>query len=133
MTGKFVFINMPTKNVANAREFYTKLGFDINKEYSNDENVFIVIAQNTYLVLVGESLLRQLGENRELADPRKVTEAFVAISVDSREGVDKLVEAALTAGAQQAGEAMEEEEIGLYSRAFYDLDGHKIDINHMSA
>lgn len=132
MIGNFVFINLPTKNVAAAREFYTKVGFEINKEFSSDENVFVVIAEKVNLILVGEKLFRQLGEQRELADTSKVTEVLVAISVDSREAVDKVVETALAAGATKAGEPNEEEEIGLYSRAFYDLDGHKIDINHMS-
>ena len=131
MTGSFVFINLVTKNVAAAREFYTKLGFDINKDYSTDENVFVVIADKVQLILAHESFLRQHGESREFADATKATEGSIAISVDRRETVDQLFERAIAAGGKDAG-TVEEKEFGLYARAFYDLDGHKIDINHMS-
>jgi predicted lactoylglutathione lyase len=128
---RFIFINLSTKNVAAAREFYEKLGFEINKDYSTDENVFVVVSDSVQLILVSEAFLRQHGETRAIADASKVTEGSVAISVDSNEEVDKLVDAALAAGGTSAG-AIEEAGIGLYARAFYDLDGHKIDINHMS-
>lgn len=132
MKGNFVFINLPTKNVAAARAFYEKLGFEINKLYSTDENVFVIIAENVQLILASEPFLRRLGERREFADASKVTETSIAISVDSREAVDELYETAIQAGAKQFGDTVEEAEIGLYARAFADLDGHKIDINHLT-
>jgi len=133
MIGTFVHLNLPTKNVAAAREFYSKVGFDINTDYSSDQNVFVVIAQNVQLILADEGFLKQLGETRAFADTSTTTEGSVAISVDSREKVDEVFEAAIAAGGTQAGDTVEEVEFGLYARAFYDLDGHRIDINHMSA
>lgn len=130
--GSFVFINMPTKDVAAAREFYTKLGFAINADYSTDYNVFVILSDKVQLILSTEEFLRQNGESREFADATKVTEASVAISVGSREEVDKLFDAAVAAGGKPFGKTVEEAEIGLYARAFSDLDGHKIDINYMS-
>ena len=131
MIGKFVFINVATKNVAAAREFYTKLGFEINEMYSTEQNVFINIAQNVQLIIGAEAFFKQLGEKREFADATKVTEASIAISANSREEVDTLFEKAIAAGATQFGDVVEEKNIGLYARAFSDLDGHKIDINFM--
>ena len=131
MTTKFVFINLTTKNVAAAREFYTQLGLDINKDFSSEENVFVVLSENVQLILCHENFLRKLGEKREFADATKVTEGSVAISVGSREEVDSLYNTAIAAGAKPAGDQYEEE-FGLYARAFFDLDGHKIDINHMA-
>ena len=132
MTANFVFINLSTKNVAAAREFYTQLGFAINKDFSSEENVFVILNENAQLILCHEDFLRRLGEKRAFADATKVTEGSVAISVGSREEVDTLYDAAIAAGAKPAGD-QREEEIGLYARAFFDLDGHKIDINHMAA
>ena len=131
MTGTFVFINMATDNVAAAREFYSKLGFEINETVSSDQNVFIIIAQNVQLILGHKEFFKQLGEQREFADTSKVTEASVAISAHSREEVDELFNKAIAAGATPSGDIVEEKEIGLYARAFFDLDGHKIDINFM--
>lgn len=133
MKGNLVFINLSTKNVAAAREFYSKLGFKINEEYSSDENVFVVINDSTQLILAAEDFLKQQGEKREFVDTSKATEVSVAIFVNSREEVDKVHEAAIAAGATTVGDPLEEEEIGLYSRGFFDLDGHKIDVDHMPA
>lgn len=130
MTTKFVFINLSTKNVKAAREFYTQTGFAINEVYSSEENVFVILSENVQLILCHEDFLRRLGEKREFADATKVTEGSVAISMGSREEVDTLYNAAIAAGAKPAGD-QEEEEIGLYARAFFDLDGHKIDVNYM--
>lgn len=131
MKSSFVFINMTSKNVAAAREFYEKLGFAINTTFSTADNVFVTVADNVQLILANETLLRQTGEKRELADTAKVTEASVALSMESREMVDKLYELAIAAGGKPAGD-VEEVEIGLYARAFFDLDGHRIDLNHMA-
>ena len=131
MISKFIHINMTTKNVAAAREFYSDLGFAVNKDYSTEQNVFIALAENVNLILATEDFLKQLGETRDFVDAAKATEASLAISMNSREEVDKLFEAAIAAGGKQAGDTVEEKEIGLYARAFFDLDGHKIDINHM--
>lgn len=131
MISKFVFINVATKNVAAAREFYSKIGFEINTMYSTERNVFVIIAQNVQLILGDPAFFKELGEFREFADTSKVTEASVAMSVGSREEVDELFNAAIAAGGKPFGDVIEEKEIGLYARGFTDLDGHKIDINYM--
>jgi predicted lactoylglutathione lyase len=130
MKSRFVFVNLSTKNVTAAREFYTQVGFEINKDFSTDENVFVVLSDSVQLILAGEAFLTRLGEKREFADATKVTEGSIAISMNSREEVDTIYDAAIAAGGKPAGD-QEEEEIGLYARAFFDLDGHKIDINYM--
>lgn len=129
---KFVFINLPTKNVTAAREFYSKLGFEINEAYSSEQNVFVVINESVQLIIAAEDFLKQQGETREFADTTKITEASVAIMVDSRQEVDKLFDAAIAAGGKQAGEVVEEAAINLYARGFTDLDGHRFTINHMA-
>lgn len=59
---------------------------------------------------------------REVADPTKATEAILALSAESREGVDELADKALAAGGQQANDPIN---MGfMYSRSFYDPDGH---------
>jgi len=83
MLSKFVIINLATKNVAAAREFYSKIGFEINEMFSTDQNVFVVLAENVQLILGAEAFFKQLGEPREFADATKVTEASLAISVGS--------------------------------------------------
>lgn len=129
--GRFVFINMPTKDVKVAREFYSAIGFEINTTFSSDTSTFVVLSDNVQLIFSTEAFLRQEGDNREFVDAFKATESSVAISMNSREEVDSLFDAAIKAGGKPFGKTVEEAEIGLYARAFSDLEGHKIDINYM--
>src|SRR4051812_10890233 len=122
MTGTFVFINMATDDVTAAREFYSKVGFGINETFSNDQNVFIIIAENVQLILGQKEFFKKLGEQREFADTAVSTEASIAISAHSREEVDEIYGKAIEAGGTSVGDAVEEKEIGLYARAFFDLD-----------
>ena len=48
--------------------------------------------------------------------------------MSSRKEVDEIYSKAIAAGGKQFGDTVEEAEIGLYARAFTDLDGHKIDL-----
>lgn len=59
---------------------------------------------------------------RPVADPRKETGAFLAITADSCAEVDALVEKALSAGASRLAEPQDHG--FMYSRSFFDLDGH---------
>jgi predicted lactoylglutathione lyase len=51
----------------------------------------------------------------------------VAIQLDNRDEVNKVVDAAIAAGGTEEGETMDDEII--YSRGVCDLDGHRLDIN----
>ncbi|HEU5121345.1 MAG TPA: VOC family protein [Candidatus Saccharimonadales bacterium] len=128
---KSVFINLPTQNVAAAREFYAKLGLTINEEYSNEQNAFVIVDENIQLILASHDFFKQ-NDPRDIADTSKTTEVSIAIQVESREDVDRLFNAAIAAGGKQAGETIEEVEIGMYSRGLTDLDGHRFDLLSMT-
>jgi uncharacterized protein len=49
-------------------------------------------------------------------------EVIVALSAESRDGVDTLANAALAAGGAPSHRAMDQD--GMYGRSFQDLDGH---------
>lgn len=62
-------------------------------------------------------------------DAKTSIQTLVALSCDSREGVDALLTASLAAGAT---EPREPQDLGfMYQRAFSDLDGHTWEIAWM--
>jgi predicted lactoylglutathione lyase len=81
-------------------------------------------------MLVGEDAFVMLGTRERvaelsklpIADPTTHALALYCFSVSSREEVDSVTEAALAAGARDADD--DEDHGFMYSRAFYDLDGH---------
>jgi uncharacterized protein len=88
----------------------------------------MVVSSEAYFMLLTEPFLKTFTK-RELADPRKSTEALFCISCESRAEVDKLVKTAVANGAKHA---MEPQDHGfMYGWSFYDLDDHHWEVMWM--
>jgi len=125
---KAIFVNLPVKDVSAARTFYVNMGFAIKEEYSNDQAAFVIIEDNIHIILLAKDVFQQ-SALRDAADTGSAREVSVAIQLDDREAVDKMVDAAVAAGATEEGDVMDDEII--YSRGVSDLDGHRLDINYL--
>lgn len=125
---KQIYVNLPVKDLKVAREFYTKTGFKVNEDFSNEQAIAVCL-DDLYFMLLTEDFYREASK-REIADATKVSEVLVAISVDSKEEVDAFLDAAHAAGAEKVADEMAEE--GIYSRTFRDPFGHQFNILHMS-
>lgn len=116
-----IFVNLPVKDLDVTMEFFTKLGFEFNPKFTNENAACMVVSQDIFVMLLTENFF-QTFTKKELADATKVTEVITALSVESREAVDELVAVALEAGAEEAREA---QDMGfMYSRSFSDPNGH---------
>lgn len=116
-----IFVNLPIKDLAKTREFFTALGYTFNEQFSDDTAASLVLGDNLYAMLLTEEKFKTFTK-KDIADATKITEVLVALSVDSKEEVDSLVEKAYAAGAT---ESRPKEDYGfMYSRNFQDLDGH---------
>jgi predicted lactoylglutathione lyase len=60
--------------------------------------------------------------SKSIADPRESVQVLLALSCDSREGVDEISESALASGGSEVHGP--EDHGWMYSRAFEDPDGH---------
>jgi predicted lactoylglutathione lyase len=66
---------------------------------------------------------------KSIVDATAQSEVLLALSADSREDVDALVNKAMAAGGKEPREA---QDLGfMYGRAFEDLDGHTWEVFHM--
>lgn len=125
---KQVFINLPASDLKQAREFYTKIGFSVKEEFSNDM-ALAVYMDEIYIMLVSEGFFKQITD-REIAD-KTVSEVAIAISLGSNKEVDDMFALAKEAGAPWTRDA-EEEEPGLYAASFRDPFGHHFAVHHMN-
>ncbi|MFE3450804.1 VOC family protein [Nonomuraea sp. NPDC059194] len=116
-----IFINLPVADVKAAVGFFSGLGFTFEAEFGADHSACMVIGENIFAMLVSEPFFKDI-TSRDVADTKAVQEVALAISIDSREQVDALIEGAVSGGGQEAGEPQDEEY--MYSRGFRDLDGH---------
>ena len=116
-----IFVNLPVKNLEQSKEFFTKIGFFINPQFTNETGACVVIAEDIYAMILTHPKFKDFTP-KEIADATKTTEVLTALSFESKEKVDELVDAALNAGATVTIDA---QDYGfMYSRSFSDLDGH---------
>lgn len=115
-----IYVNLPVKDVQKTKEFWTKLGFPTNDEMSNDKSVCVVMNENTYVMFLTEESFQTFSE-RPLPNG-DTTQVLVAISLDTREEVDQVVNAAVANGATQHEEP---QDYGwMYHNSFWDINGH---------
>ena len=104
MKVKSIYVNLPIKNLEKTREFWTKLGFSFNEEFSDDKALCLVLNEGLiYSMLISHEFFSTF-TNRSIADA-STTQVLVAIEVESRELVDQLVKNALLNGASRYKES----------------------------
>ena len=123
-----LYVTLPVKSVERSVDFFEALGFSFDPRFTSENGAGIVVNDNARVMLATEPFFSTL-TRVPITDPRKATEALLALSLDSRAEVDELVRKAVAAGAT---EGHDPEDLGfMYSRAFVDLDGHQWGVLHM--
>lgn len=115
-----IYVNLPVKDVQKTKEFWTNLGFATNEEMSNEKSVCVVMNENIYVMFLTEESFQTFSE-RPLPNG-DTTQVLVAISLETREEVDQVVNAAVANGATQHEEP---QDYGwMYHNSFWDINGH---------
>ena len=126
---RLTFTNLPVKDLDRSKDFYSQLGFEFNEEFTGENTACLVISESSFSMLMTESFFR-MSTNKEIADASKTTEVVIALSADSREEVDEMVNKALHAGSREP--VPTEDQPWMYCRTFEDPDGHVWQLFHMS-
>ena len=116
-----IFVNLPVKDLQKAIEFFTKLGFSFNPQFTDENATCMIISEDIFVMLLVEKFFKTFTK-KEIADTSRFTEAIIALSADSREKVDELVDKAFAAGATESNFTTDQG--FMYGRSFQDLDGH---------
>jgi uncharacterized protein len=122
---RMIFVNLPVKDLPRSTEFFRGLGFSFNEQFSNEQAAYMVVNDQAAVMLVTEPFF-QTFTDKAIADASSQIEVSNAISADSREEVEALVEKALADGGRRSKPASDEG--FMYSRGFYDPDGHHWDV-----
>jgi uncharacterized protein len=116
-----IFVNLPVRDLDRSVAFFTALGYPFNAQFTDENATCMVISDDIYAMLLVEPFF-QTFTPKSIADAKATSEVLVALSMDSRGEVDRIVDAALAAGGRPVREP---QDLGfMYSRAFEDLDGH---------
>jgi predicted lactoylglutathione lyase len=120
MTTK-IFVNLPVKDLNRSVDYFTKLGFNFNPQFTDENATCMIIGEDIFVMLLVEKFFKSFTK-KEICDTSKNTEAILALSVESKEKVDQMMGKALEAGGS---EPREKQDHGwMYGRSFEDVDGH---------
>ena len=119
--GRMLFVNMPVADLERSKAFFAKLGFSFNPNFTDETAACMLVGEHAFVMLLSREKFAEFSK-LPIADPTTHALALYSFSVSSRDEVDAVGAAALAAGATEADGA---EDYGfMYSRSFFDLDGH---------
>lgn len=124
-----IFINLPVQDLQKSIDFFTKLGFTFNPQFTDETATCMIINDGaSYAMLLTVPKFQQFIPGKDVIDAKKHTEVLTALSFESREAVDAMADKAVAAG----GRDYRREDLGfMYTRVIEDLDGHLWELFHM--
>jgi predicted lactoylglutathione lyase len=109
------------------KEFFGKLGFSFNPQFTDDKAACLVISDNIFAMLLTEPF--KTFTKKDVADASRSTEAIIALDAQSRQQVDEIAKKAVEAGGSMYKEV--EDHGWMYGKSFADLYGHQWEILYM--
>lgn len=124
-----IFVNLPVSDLPRSLRFFESLGFAFDPRFTDDRAACMVFGDGYYVMLLVEPFFTSF-TGKPITDTAVSNEAIIAVSQDSAADVDRIGDAALAAGARPA--TVTEEASPMYTRSFYDPDGHHWEIFFMA-
>jgi predicted lactoylglutathione lyase len=123
-----IFVNLPVKDLNKTIDFFTKLGFKFNPQFTDENATCMIVGDDIFVMLLVEKFFKTFTK-KEISDTSKNTEVIVALSVEGRENVDQMINKAIEYGGKESREPQDHG--WMYGRSFEDIDGHLWEIIYM--
>ena len=123
-----IFVNLPVKDLNRTVEFFKRLGFTFNPQFTDENATCMIINDNIFVMLLVEKFFRTFTK-KEICDTTKDTEVIIALSTESREKVDEMMQHVFEAGGKESREPQDHG--WMYGRSFQDINGHLWEIIYM--
>jgi len=123
-----IFVNLPVKDLNKSIEFFTKLGYRFNPQFTDETATCMIVSEDIYVMLLTHDKFKTFTPN-QICDATKSTEVLVCLSCESREHVDELVRKAVAAGGKTYNQAQDHG--FMYGHGYQDLDGHIWELIYM--
>ena len=116
-----IFVNLPVKDLPKSIEFYTKLGYTFNPQFTDETATCMMISEDIYAMLETHAKFKSFTK-KEICDTTKYTSALISLTCESRAQVDELVAKAIAAGGSISSEPTDHG--FMYQHDYEDLDGN---------
>ena len=128
MTTK-IFVNLPVKDLGKTVNFFIKLGFKFNPKFTDENATCMIVTEDILVMLLVEKFFK-IFTKKEICDTARNTEVIIALSAESKEKVDEMINKAVEAGGKESREVQDEG--WMYGRGFEDIDGHLWEVVFMN-
>lgn len=92
-----IFVNLPVKDLDRSVEFFTKLGFSFNAQFTEETATCMIVSDDIFVMLLTHDKFKTFTP-KAICDATKSTSVLVCLSSESREEVDEMVRKAVAAG-----------------------------------
>ncbi len=116
-----VFINLPVKDLNRSVDFFTKLGYTFNAQFTSEQATCMIVSDTIFVMLLVEPFFQSFTK-KEICDTSKAVEVSICLSAESKDAVNEIVNKAVSAGATIPDPANDHG--WMYQHSFDDLDGH---------
>jgi uncharacterized protein len=124
-----IFVNLPVKDLNETVDFFTKLGFAFNPQFTDENATCMIVNNDIFVMLLVEKFFKTFTK-KELSDTIKDTEVIVALSTESREKVDQMINKVIEAGGKEHRKPQDHG--WMYGRSFEDINGHLWEVIYMN-
>ncbi len=123
-----IFVNLPVKNLKGSVEFFTRLDYKFNPQFTDETAACMIVSEGIYVMLLTQAKFKEFTP-KKICDATKSTEVLVCLSCESRAQVNDMVGKAVSAGGTTYAES---KDYGfMYQHGFQDLDGHIWELIYM--
>ena len=116
-----IFVNLPVRDLKTSTDFFAKLGFKFNAQFTDETAVCMIVSEDICVMLLTEDKFKAFTP-KQICDATKSTEVLVCLSAVSRDEVNEMVRKAIAAGGTTYKEPQDHG--FMYGHGFQDLDGH---------
>ena len=125
-----IFVNLPVEDLNRSVEFFTKLGFSFDEQYTDETATCMIVSDDIFVMLLTKEKF-QTFTPKQICDAGKFTEVLVCLSLESRANVEEMVAKAVAAGGSTYNEPQDHH--FMYAHGFQDLDGHIWELIYMES
>lgn len=120
---RMIFVNLPVTDLERSKAFYEAIGLRNEPKFSNDAAAMMVLSDTISVMLLTHPFYATF-TRKEIADAHASSQVLLAISCDSPAEVDRITDAAGTAGGKANVGPKQDMGGMMYGRSFEDPDGH---------
>ena len=123
-----IFVNLPVKDLKKSIEFFTKLDFTFNAQFTDETATCMMVSEDIFVMLLTHDKFKTFTP-KAICDATKSTEVLVCLSAESRDNVNAMVGKAVAAGGTTYNAPQDHG--FMYGHGFQDLDGHIWELFYM--